>query len=95
MGRDRPRNCEPSLALAAEGNPLFIEQMLALIANTTRAVVYGSGLTALLQGLLIGIAFAIVDLPSPVVFGVLAALQPALASSLVETLGTTLSRDGP
>ena len=50
------------------------EQMLALIANTTRAVVYGSGLTALLQGLLIGIAFAIVDLPSPVVFGVLAAL---------------------
>lgn len=50
------------------------EQMLSLIANTTRAVVYGSGLTALLQGLLIGIAFAIVDLPSPVVFGVLAAL---------------------
>jgi predicted PurR-regulated permease PerM len=50
------------------------EQLLALIANTTRAVVYGSGLTALLQGLLIGIAFAIVGLPSPVVFGVLAAL---------------------
>jgi len=50
------------------------EQLFALIANTTRAVVYGSGLTAVFQGALTAIGFAATGLPSPVVFGVLAAL---------------------
>jgi len=50
------------------------DQLFGLIANTTRAVVYGSGLTALFQGALTGIGFALTGLPSPVVFGVLAAL---------------------
>ena len=50
------------------------DALLALLANTTRAVVYGSGLTALIQGALTGIGFALTGLPSPVVFGVLAAL---------------------
>jgi predicted PurR-regulated permease PerM len=50
------------------------QQLFDLIANTTRAVVYGSGLTALLQGTLTGIGFAVTGLPSPVVFGVLATL---------------------
>jgi predicted PurR-regulated permease PerM len=50
------------------------EQLFTLIANTTRAVVYGSGLTAIFQGALTGIGFALTGLPSPVVFGVLAAL---------------------
>ena len=50
------------------------ETLFALIANTTRAVVYGSGLTAIIQGVLTGIGFALTGLPSPVVFGVLAAL---------------------
>jgi predicted PurR-regulated permease PerM len=50
------------------------DRLLTLVANTTRAVVYGSGLTALIQGALTGIGFALTGLPSPVVFGVLAAL---------------------
>lgn len=49
-------------------------RLFAHLAAVIRAVVYGTGLTALLQGLLVGIAFAIVGLPSPLVFGVLAAL---------------------
>jgi predicted PurR-regulated permease PerM len=48
------------------------------LAGVTRAMVYGTGLTALIQGTLVGIAFLIVHLPSPVVFGVLAALAALL-----------------
>lgn len=44
------------------------------LASVTRAMVYGTGVTALVQGVLIGIGFALTGLPSPVVFGVLAAL---------------------
>lgn len=44
------------------------------LAAVTRAMVYGTGLTALIQGTLVGIAFLIVGLPSPIVFGVIAAL---------------------
>lgn len=50
------------------------EALFTLLANTTRAVVYGSGLTAVFQGALTGVGFAVTGLPSPVVFGVLAAL---------------------
>lgn len=66
--------------------PARRDEILALIANTTRAVVYGTGLTALAQGALVGIGFAIAQLPSPVVFGVLAAicaLLPAGGAALV------------
>lgn len=48
-------------------------ELLKLVGDTTRAVVYGTGLTALAQGALIGIGFAIAGLPSAVVFGVLTA----------------------
>ena len=48
------------------------------LAGVTRAMVYGTGLTALLQGTLVGISFLIVGLPSPVVFGVIAALVALL-----------------
>lgn len=44
------------------------------LAAVTRAMVYGSGVTAVTQGVLISVAFAILGLPSPIVFGVLAAL---------------------
>lgn len=44
------------------------------LAAVTRAMVYGTGVTAMAQGALIAIGFAIVGLPSPIVFGVLAAL---------------------
>lgn len=49
-------------------------QVLTLTSSATRAVVYGSGLTALIQGALTAVGFWIVDLPSPIVFGVIAAL---------------------
>ncbi len=48
------------------------------LAAVTRAVVFGTGLTALIQGALVGIAFLIVGLPSPLVFGVVAALLALL-----------------
>ena len=66
--------------------PQRISELLKLIGNTTRAVIYGIGLTAIAQGALIGIAFAIVGLPSAVVFGVLtaaAALLPVGGAAIV------------
>jgi len=44
------------------------------LGSVTRAIVFGTGVTAIVQGALVAIAFAIVGLPSPIVFGVLAAL---------------------
>ena len=44
------------------------------LGSVTRAMVYGTGVTALVQGALVGIGFAFTGLPSPIVFGVLAAL---------------------
>jgi predicted PurR-regulated permease PerM len=48
------------------------------LAAVTRAMVYGTGLTALIQGTLVGLAFLFVGLPSPIVFGVIAALVALL-----------------
>jgi predicted PurR-regulated permease PerM len=53
-------------------------ELLKLIGDTTRAVVFGEVLTALAQGALVGIGFAMVGLPSAVVFGVLAAVLALL-----------------
>jgi predicted PurR-regulated permease PerM len=61
------------------------------IGDVTRAVVYGNVMTAVVQGALIGIAFWISPLPSPVVFGVLGAvfsLIPAVGTGLVMIPGT-------
>lgn len=55
------------------------------LAAVTRAMVFGTGLTALIQGTLVGIAFLIVELPSALVFGVIAAL-----ASLIPVGGTAL-----
>jgi len=44
------------------------------LAGVTRAVVRGTVLTAIVQGLLLGIGFAIIGLPAPVVFGVMGAV---------------------
>src|SRR5207253_10838126 len=44
------------------------------VADVTRAVVYGSVLTALIQGALVGFAFWISPLPSSVVIGVCVAV---------------------
>jgi predicted PurR-regulated permease PerM len=62
------------------------EQLFDHLASVTRGVFYGIGLTALVQGVLVGIGFAIAGLPSPVVFGVLAAvlaLLPAGGAAIV------------
>lgn len=54
------------------------DRLFLQLSNVTRAIVFGTSMTALLQGALIGIGFAIAGLPSPVVFGVLAALLSML-----------------
>jgi predicted PurR-regulated permease PerM len=62
------------------------EQLFTHLASVTRGVFYGIGLTAIVQGILVGIGFAIAGLPSPVVFGVLAAilaLLPAGGAAIV------------
>ena len=59
--------------------------LLDHVAAVTRAVVFGSLLTALVQGVLVGIGFALTGLPSPVVFGALAAV-----AALIPLVGTAL-----
>jgi predicted PurR-regulated permease PerM len=53
-------------------------QLLRYLGDVTRAVVFGSTVTALVQGVIVGIGFALVSLPSPVVFGVLAIIAAFL-----------------
>jgi predicted PurR-regulated permease PerM len=55
------------------------------LGAVTRAVVLGTVVTAMVQGLLLGVGFAIVGLPAPVVFGVLGSLL-----SIVPFGGTAL-----
>jgi len=62
------------------------EQLFTHLASVARGVFYGVGLTAIVQGILVAIGFAIASLPSPVVFGVLAAmlaLLPAGGAAIV------------
>lgn len=61
-------------------------ELLKLVGDTTRAVVFGTGLTAFIQGALVAIGFVFAGLPSAVVFGVLAAflgLLPIGGAALV------------
>lgn len=53
-------------------------QLISYLGDVTRAVVFGSVATALIQGTFSGVGFALVGLPSPVVFGVLATLAAFL-----------------
>jgi predicted PurR-regulated permease PerM len=53
-------------------------QLMAYLGDVTRAVVFGSVATALIQGVFAGVGFALVGLPSPVVFGVLATIAAFL-----------------
>jgi predicted PurR-regulated permease PerM len=61
------------------------ERLSRHVQEVTRAVVFGTLVTAIVQGTLIGIAFWITGLPSPVVFGVL-----AMVASFVPFVGTAL-----
>jgi predicted PurR-regulated permease PerM len=54
------------------------DKLFSQLSAVTRAIVFGTTVTALLQGFLLGIGFAFAGLPSPVVFGVLAALLSLL-----------------
>jgi predicted PurR-regulated permease PerM len=61
------------------------ERLVAHLVGVTEAVVLGTIITALVQGALVGVAFWITGLPSPVVFGVLTAV-----ASFVPLVGTSL-----
>ncbi|MGA2776077.1 MAG: AI-2E family transporter [Steroidobacteraceae bacterium] len=52
----------------------YKERLVNHLSGITRAIVFGTSMTALLQGFVLGVGFDIAGLPSPVVFGVLAAL---------------------
>jgi len=54
------------------------DRLFRQLSDVARAIVFGTTMTAAIQGLLVGIGFAIAGLPSPVVFGVLAALLSML-----------------
>ncbi len=69
-GRTMARSAIGLVPLAARRR----EQLAARLAAVTRAVVRGTVLTAIVQGLMLGIAFSIVGLPAPVVFGVIGAV---------------------
>ena len=58
------------IPMAPDRRDRLVEQMGAV----TRAVVFGALLIAVLQGVLVGVGFALVGLPSPVVFGALTAV---------------------
>jgi predicted PurR-regulated permease PerM len=57
----------------SQGRALFTR-----LGKVMRAVVYGCGVTAAVQGTLVGIGFAIAGLPGPVVFGVVATVSALL-----------------
>jgi predicted PurR-regulated permease PerM len=54
------------------------ERLFRQLGGVTRAIVIGTSVTAIVQGVLVGIGFTIAGLPSPVVFGVVAALLAML-----------------
>jgi len=54
------------------------DRLFLQLSGVTRAIVFGTTMTALMQGVVLGIGFAIAGLPSPMVFGVLAALLSML-----------------
>jgi predicted PurR-regulated permease PerM len=54
------------------------DRLFQQLSGVTRAIVFGTTMTALMQGVVLGIGFAIAGLPSPMVFGVLAALLSML-----------------
>ena len=66
--------------------PVRRGQLLKYLADVTRAVVFGSTATAVVQGIFVGVGFAIVGLPSPVVFGVLATIAAFLPAGAAAVL---------
>jgi len=54
--------------------------LLKYLADVTRAVVYGSTATAVIAGAIVGVGFALVGIPAPVVYGVLGMIAAFLPS---------------
>lgn len=82
------RDGEQMVATTVRLIPLRLErrdELIEHIGAVIRAVVFGSLLTAVVQGLLVGIGFQLVGLPSAVVFGAVAAV-----ASLIPMVGTAL-----
>ncbi|HEU4438473.1 MAG TPA: AI-2E family transporter [Methylomirabilota bacterium] len=70
------------IPMAPERRDRLVEHVGAVI----RAVVFGALLTGVVQGVLVGVGFALVGLPSPVVFGALTAVAapiPLIGPALV------------
>jgi predicted PurR-regulated permease PerM len=84
MLRDGPRIAQTLVRMLPIENQLR-SRLWRHLLDVTRAVFMGIGLTALVQGTLLGIGFAIAGLPSPLVFGVLGALF-----ALVPIVGTAI-----
>lgn len=62
------------------------EKLMKYLSDVMGAVIYGHALTALVQGTLVGIGFALAGLPSPLVFavfGVIAGFVPAAGTGIV------------
>jgi predicted PurR-regulated permease PerM len=84
MLRDGPRFARELVALLPI-EPERRQRLWVHLQDVTRAVFMGIGLTAVVQGILLGIGFWIAGLPSPLVFGVLACLF-----ALIPFVGTTI-----
>lgn len=82
--RDGPRFAEAVVRMLPI-EPSLRGKLGRHLIDVTRAVFMGIGLTALVQGFLLGTGFAIAGLPSPLVFGVLGALF-----ALVPVVGTAI-----
>lgn len=54
------------------------ERLMVHIAEVTRAVVFGTGITVLVQGAVVGVAFWVTGLAAPLVFALLAAMLALL-----------------
>lgn len=62
------------------------EKLMKYLSDVMGAVIYGHALTALVQGTLVGIGFALAGLPSPLVFavfGIIAGFVPAAGTGIV------------
>lgn len=62
------------------------DPLLKYLGDVTRAVVYGSTVTAIIEGLFIAGGFAIAGLPSPMVFGVVAMIAALLPGGVMVVL---------
>ena len=75
--RDGPKMLKATLGLV----PLDAhrkERLMSRMGEVTRAVVFGTLATSVLQGISVGVGFALTGLPSPIVFGVLAGVLSVL-----------------